>query len=255
MESSAETNKVLAACKLLNSTPAKMTPKRFLQIFVESNHSELAYLRRLWAQPKGIASTMGLINLLWEEVVGSEGGRKAWTDFVQEQVGVLDYVEHHPGLDLTHDLASAQAIEILVSQEPPRGNYPRGSFHSSVTVNEAFFASNQQEDREKSLTEEHTPFMYNLINGMLRARGQAGDPAGEDNDAHEESYFADVVSAPDAFVDVGYGQRVLGQAHVNERFSRVCSIWYNVLLVTVPTDMLFCHVDCFDHLLHGILCP
>jgi hypothetical protein len=92
MDPPAETMKVLAACKLLNSTPGKITPKRFLQIFLESESSDIAYLRRLWAQPRGIGSTMYLIKLLRDEIMSSNGGRKEWTDFIQEQVGPLALV-------------------------------------------------------------------------------------------------------------------------------------------------------------------
>jgi hypothetical protein len=255
MESPAETHKVLTICKLLNSTPAKMTPKRFLEIFVESNNSELAYLRWLWAQPKGLSSTMGLIKLLREEVVGSEGGRQAWTDFIEEQVGLTFYVGLHPGRELMCNVSSAQAIGILASQGPPRGNYPSGSFDSLVTVNKAFFSSYQQEDREKTLIEEHNPFLYSLINGMLRARGHANDQAGEEIDAHEGSSYFNGSSTPEIFDDAGYGQRTLGQAHINERFSRVSFTCYDALSVTVPADMFVGYLDCCHHLRHGVLCP
>jgi hypothetical protein len=86
MEFPAETQKVLAVCKLLNSTPAKITPKRFLQIFLDSNNSEIAYLRRLWATPRGLGSTMQLLILLRDEILRSEGGRQEWSEFIQKQV-------------------------------------------------------------------------------------------------------------------------------------------------------------------------
>jgi hypothetical protein len=92
MESPAETLKVLTACKLLNTTPGKITPKRFLQIFLESKNSDIAYLRRLWAQPRGIGSTMYLVKLLRDEIMSSDGGSKEWTDFIQKEVSRFDSV-------------------------------------------------------------------------------------------------------------------------------------------------------------------
>ncbi|KAA1137120.1 hypothetical protein PGTUg99_013708 [Puccinia graminis f. sp. tritici] len=179
MESPAETQKVLTACKLLNSTPAKITPKRFLQIFLDSRSSEIAYLRRLWAQPRGISSTMDLVNLLRREILSSPEGRKEWMGFIQEQ-----------------------AIQILVSQEAPRGNYPNGSFHSSLTVKGAFFAPQEQHIQQSLMTEEHMPFLYGLINGMLRARfvGQANVVG--DDEANDELLVDDHPSTPEAFGEI-----------------------------------------------------
>ncbi|KAI9613782.1 hypothetical protein H4Q26_009629, partial [Puccinia striiformis f. sp. tritici PST-130] len=97
MASPAETAKVLSICQILNSTPAKMTPKRFMEIFLESPDSEIAYLRRLWAQPIGLPSTMRLMPLLRNEVHRTKGGYDLWSSFIQQE-----------------------AINILVSQEAPR---------------------------------------------------------------------------------------------------------------------------------------
>ncbi|KAI7942921.1 hypothetical protein MJO29_012765, partial [Puccinia striiformis f. sp. tritici] len=44
----AEIQKVLDTCHRLNSTPAKLTPKRFFEIFMTTGNSEVAYLRRYW---------------------------------------------------------------------------------------------------------------------------------------------------------------------------------------------------------------
>ncbi|POW11220.1 hypothetical protein PSTT_05396 [Puccinia striiformis] len=54
MEEPAETLKVLAICKSLNSTPAKITPKRFFEIFLASNNSEICVLA------SSLGSTNGL---------------------------------------------------------------------------------------------------------------------------------------------------------------------------------------------------
>jgi len=86
MEFPIETQKVLSVCKLLNSTPGKITPKRFLQIFLESEDSEIAYLRRLWAQPRGIDSTMHLVTVMRNEITKTQCGRELWSAFIQQQV-------------------------------------------------------------------------------------------------------------------------------------------------------------------------
>ncbi|KAA1073580.1 hypothetical protein PGT21_016451 [Puccinia graminis f. sp. tritici] len=190
--------KVLATCKLLNSTPGKITPKRFLQIFLESESSDIAYLRRLWAQPRGIGSTMYLIRLLRDEIMSTDGGRKEWTDFIQEQ-----------------------AIQILVSQEPPRGYYPRGSFQSSVTVKESFFSPQEQKIQQDLLTQEHMPFMYGLINGMLQAGGVPDDHTGDDEDSSDD--LGDVNSSPEVYGGFGYAHGLSGQERINARFARIAS--------------------------------
>ncbi|EFP91557.1 uncharacterized protein PGTG_17611 [Puccinia graminis f. sp. tritici CRL 75-36-700-3] len=200
MESPAETQKVLTCCKLLNSTPAKITPKRFLQIFLDSGSSEIAYLRRLWAQPRGISSTMDLVHLLRREILSTPEGSKEWTAFIQEE-----------------------AIQILVSQEAPRGNYPNGSFHSSLTVKGSFFDSREQLIQQSLMTEEHMPFLYGLINGMLRARVVAQAHVGGEDEAEDESLDDDQLSTPQGFGEVRYYQGLSGVERVHARFARIAS--------------------------------
>ncbi|KAA1138597.1 hypothetical protein PGTUg99_030614 [Puccinia graminis f. sp. tritici] len=196
MESPAETLKVLTACKLLNMTPGKITPKRFLQIFLESENSDIAYLRRLWAQPRGIGSTMYLVKLLRDEIMSSDGGSKEWTDFIQKE-----------------------AVNVLVSQEPPRGYYPRGSFQSSVSVKESFFSPQEQQVQQAHLTQDHMPFMYGLINGMLQAGGVVDDHTGDEDepDSHDLHF------SPDGFGEVSYYHGLLGQERINARFARIAT--------------------------------
>ncbi|POV96090.1 hypothetical protein PSHT_15319 [Puccinia striiformis] len=53
----AEIQKVLDTCHRLNSTPAKLTPKRFFEIFMTTGNSEVAYLRRYWRTARGSQDT------------------------------------------------------------------------------------------------------------------------------------------------------------------------------------------------------
>ncbi|KAI7950486.1 hypothetical protein MJO29_009160 [Puccinia striiformis f. sp. tritici] len=82
-----ENEKVLEICKLLNKKPVKMTPKRFMEIFLASEDSDIAYLRRLWSVEKsGLKSTLRLLPLIRDEVLRTEGGQDAWSAFIQREV-------------------------------------------------------------------------------------------------------------------------------------------------------------------------
>ncbi|WAQ91254.1 hypothetical protein PtA15_14A136 [Puccinia triticina] len=186
-----------------------MTPKRFLEIFLSSENSEVAFLRRLWPQPRGIDSTMRLLELLRLEVQRSDSGRERWSTFIQQQ-----------------------AVKELVSQEAPRGYYPRGSFHSSVTVKASFFTPEEQRSEEKIMTEEHMPFLHGLIFGMLQQRGIANDTSMANKDAREAANLANETSKDAAecedFGEVAYIQELTGQDRVNARFARVGNLLFHL---------------------------
>jgi hypothetical protein len=110
-----------------------------------------------------------------------------------------------------------------VLQEAPRGYHPNGSFHSSVTVKESFFLPEKQQSLEKVMVEEHTPFLYNLINGMLQARGLASNDLEEDDELDDASSSDKENCTPDEFSEVTFHHALSGQARVKARFSRVCS--------------------------------
>jgi hypothetical protein len=59
-----------------------------------------------------------------------------------------------------------QAIKILQSEEPPRGNYPVGGFHSSASVNQDFFTLEEKEAHSTQLVK-HMPFLYKTLIGIL----------------------------------------------------------------------------------------
>ena len=60
-----------------------------------------------------------------------------------------------------------KAINILLKEEPPKGNYPEGLFHSSTDVTGSFFSTTEKERKEKLLTEVHMPFLYGMIRRTL----------------------------------------------------------------------------------------
>ncbi|POW10956.1 hypothetical protein PSTT_05602 [Puccinia striiformis] len=114
--------KVLAVCEALNKLPTKITPKVFFMRFLVSTYSQLPYLRGCWATKKGINSTMDLASALRDEINKTALGREAWEAFILQE-----------------------AIQIASKQEPPRGNFPKGAFHSSTTVANHFFTAEEQQ--------------------------------------------------------------------------------------------------------------
>ncbi|PLW19715.1 hypothetical protein PCASD_13192 [Puccinia coronata f. sp. avenae] len=111
---------ILYICNKMHSLKTKLSPKEFIHAFVISAEPKVSYLRRHWAQPKGINSTMAL----------------------------------------------QEAIKILQSEEPPRGNYPVGGFHSSASVNQDFFTLEEKEAHSTQLVK-HMPFLYKTLMGIL----------------------------------------------------------------------------------------
>ncbi|POW07051.1 hypothetical protein PSTT_08563 [Puccinia striiformis] len=206
-----ENEKVLEICKLLNKKPVKMTPKRFMEIFLASEDSDIAYLRRLWSVEKsGLKSTLRLLPLIRDEVLRTEGGQDAWSAFIQRE-----------------------AVDILVTEEPPRGAYPRGSFHSSLSVQASFFTRESQQLQDTAMTTDHMPFLYGLIMGMLQKRGPANESL-QDEDAQEAAHVREELSADgDHPVSDGSGELALapsltGSNALADRFGQIattiCSI-------------------------------
>ncbi|KAI7941831.1 hypothetical protein MJO29_013905, partial [Puccinia striiformis f. sp. tritici] len=174
MTSPAEIKKVLDSCSLLNSKPGKMTPKKFLEIYMSTANSNVAYLRQYWSTDRGLKSTMQLLPLLRDEILRTDGGREAWTSFIQQE-----------------------AVDILVSQEAPRGNYPQGSFHSSLSVEKSFFTSEEQARQDTALTNQHMPFF------LWKKTTSARHPV-----------------LPEDFGEVAYHQSLTGHERLNARFRR-----------------------------------
>jgi hypothetical protein len=86
MESISIDDKILRICQELRTLPCVMTPKQFMQRYIESGNSDIAYLRRYWAQSTGIDSTMELVSALRNEIKRTEVGRNAWSSFILQEV-------------------------------------------------------------------------------------------------------------------------------------------------------------------------
>ncbi|KAA1108889.1 hypothetical protein PGT21_028391 [Puccinia graminis f. sp. tritici] len=136
--------KVLNVCEILRTLPTIMTPKEFMIHFIQSSDPGIAFLRRLWRQPRGVDSTMDLVRSIRNELSTTSTGREAWTAFIQEE-----------------------ANRISLIQAPPRGNYPLGRFHSSNNVGNRFFTQEEMAIHESTLINQDMPFLYNLILQML----------------------------------------------------------------------------------------
>ncbi|PLW32457.1 hypothetical protein PCASD_17952 [Puccinia coronata f. sp. avenae] len=134
---------ILYICNKMHSLKTKLSPKEFIHAFVISAEPKVSYLRRHWAQPKGINSTMALVDVIGHEIKKTPSGREAWATFIQQE-----------------------AIKILQSEEPPRGNYPVGGFHSSASVNQDFFTLEEKEAHSTQLVK-HMPFLYKTLMGIL----------------------------------------------------------------------------------------
>ena len=86
MEPTVTDQKVLAICQNLNTLPAKMTPKGFIINFMTSKNLNIASLRRFWAQPTGIDSTMEMVDHLRREIIKLHVGRAAWSSLILQEV-------------------------------------------------------------------------------------------------------------------------------------------------------------------------
>ncbi|PLW44064.1 hypothetical protein PCASD_04831 [Puccinia coronata f. sp. avenae] len=180
---------------------------------LESPHSDLASLRRFWAQPTGIESTMQLVQALRKEITKTE------------------------------------AINIASKQQPKRGNYPHGSFQSSTTVAESFFSTDEKETRETILTTEQMPFLYNTLLQTLLLMAQQSPTVLEsedeepvdgmdlDADAKEPGKKGDSNALPvieteewNSIVEDCYTQFCTGQAR-KEAKARDCSRLHNTLVM------------------------
>ncbi|KAA1128735.1 hypothetical protein PGTUg99_007731 [Puccinia graminis f. sp. tritici] len=193
-------HKVLAICQELRSPPHVMTPKQFMVRYIESGSSDIAYLRRFWAQSSGVDSTMELVKSLRNEVNRTDVGRQAWSQFILHE-----------------------AIRIASTQVPPRGNYPQGRFHSSATVTKDFFTSNKMEVHNKILTEDDMPFVYNMLMGILKPAG-VEDPAYPEDEVNESApNEPSDINSPEELAGISYAQRVNGQHRVLVRARRVAT--------------------------------
>ncbi|EFP76489.2 uncharacterized protein PGTG_02930 [Puccinia graminis f. sp. tritici CRL 75-36-700-3] len=191
-------SKAITVCELLQSLPCKMTPKSFLLHFLQSDNSDLAYRRRYWAE-SAVDSTLVLVEAIAEELKSSATGRNVWAKFIEQE-----------------------AIKLLASQQPPKGNHPVGAFQSSTTVTREYLGPDEKEKREGLLTSTHMPFLYNILVGSLHhQRGRCNSP--ESDDELEDEYLteADEGDMPIDLDVVAYTRRLTGEARVTFRYHRI----------------------------------
>ncbi|KAI7933829.1 hypothetical protein MJO29_016667 [Puccinia striiformis f. sp. tritici] len=182
--------KVLNVCMMLRTLPQVMTPKEFMIHFVRSTNPEVAYLRRLWAVPRGIPSSMDLVRSMRNELTNTPEGRDAWDDFIQQE-----------------------ANRIATNQAPPRGNYPVGQFHSSSTGGKEFFTSSAMMIHDRDLSERNMPFLYNLVLHMLRHGRRSGPPQDEEDPG---------VNDPAGNQDTNEAEKMLGISYEAQRNPVAC---------------------------------
>ncbi|POW15911.1 hypothetical protein PSTT_01799 [Puccinia striiformis] len=208
----AEIQKVLDTCHRLNSTPAKLTPKRFFEIFMTTGNSEVAYLRRYWRTARGLASNLRLLPHLRDDILQADGGQDAWASFIQQEASTF--------------CTLALAVKILVSQEAPRGNYPLGSFHSSSSVGRTFFSHEEQRLQDTTMTTTHMPFLYGMINDVLNQRGPLNDQSEDDgvlkaSNVPTTKHVED--PEPEEIGEVAYVQSLTGKDRTMARFDRIAT--------------------------------
>ncbi|KAI7955875.1 hypothetical protein MJO29_007274 [Puccinia striiformis f. sp. tritici] len=124
--------KVLNVCEILRTLPQVLTPKQFVTQFLQSNNSDIAYLRRYWAQPRGIESSMELARSLRNELARTETGREAWQLFIKEEVSIGFTLAQHfiPCVINLSSSGSGTGVpdpgsSIATSWQLPRGTVPQ----------------------------------------------------------------------------------------------------------------------------------
>ncbi|KAH9824708.1 hypothetical protein DFH28DRAFT_878113 [Melampsora americana] len=100
-----------------------MNPKEFIQNLLDSEVPGIPSRRQYWSTLTGWDSTEKLILSIKKRVIESErkDGTDRWNAFILKE-----------------------AHEIVNREEPPRGNAPKGSFHSAENVDYNFFESQSE---------------------------------------------------------------------------------------------------------------
>ncbi|KAA1139258.1 hypothetical protein PGTUg99_037582 [Puccinia graminis f. sp. tritici] len=138
-----EESKLKAVADLL--AELDYTPKTYMASFLTHENEKSTFARRFWGTDTGWDSTRSLLKTIRDLVCKKPAGQEYWADFI---------------------LAEAQ--EIVVSQKPPSGIYPKGGYHSTKDISEKLFSSTSKENRDRELVEEHMPFLFNLIYHKLK---------------------------------------------------------------------------------------
>ncbi|EFP80005.1 uncharacterized protein PGTG_05230 [Puccinia graminis f. sp. tritici CRL 75-36-700-3] len=158
-------DKICALIEELN-----LTPKSFLVAFLEQDQYSMAYRRRLWGTDQGWDSTENLLLTIRKLACSHLDGRGHWERFIL-----------------------MQAIDIVSAQKPVSGLAPKGSYHTSATLSDVFFTTEEREARNDLLTD-RMPFLYQLLCAKIQGDrpytttgGAADSPADpvEDNSDDE----------------------------------------------------------------------
>ncbi|KAA1099875.1 hypothetical protein PGT21_023486 [Puccinia graminis f. sp. tritici] len=153
-----ENEKLVSICHQLQDLG--MTPKQFITLFLQSQNQEIAYRRRYWGTVTGWPSTLEMIEALKTISTRTTDGISRWQSFIQRE-----------------------AVDILISQSPPSGYYPSGSYISSQDIQPTYLQPEAVHQREKSLSEEHMPFLFNILKQTLDA--SIPQPVSDDYDQDE----------------------------------------------------------------------
>ncbi|KAA1075118.1 hypothetical protein PGT21_029411 [Puccinia graminis f. sp. tritici] len=171
-ETICESKRLIEVCNQIQSN--NWTTKKFMHAFLKNPHDEIVNRRRLWATT-GLNSTMDLLKEIVHIIKKNEEGREMWSNFVLEE-----------------------AIHIVEGQRPPRGNYPNGCFQSSRTVSPEYLSEESKRRDIEQLTKSHTPFLYDLLIGVLSNSDDVADEGDEDSTNEEPVNFSNTDCLPEA---------------------------------------------------------
>ncbi|EFP90944.2 uncharacterized protein PGTG_17216 [Puccinia graminis f. sp. tritici CRL 75-36-700-3] len=136
-----EHKRILDICDVIQKHG--LTPKKFLLAFLQNPHGDVADRRRLWPVT-GLDSTVELLKEIILVVKKKPKGRELWEAFLEDE-----------------------AVNMIASQKPPRGNQPHGFYQSSMTVSAQFFSEDVKKADNERLANS-TPFLFNLLYRALQ---------------------------------------------------------------------------------------
>ncbi|POW15029.1 hypothetical protein PSTT_02556 [Puccinia striiformis] len=149
-------DRVIYVCDLIQDLD--MTPKEFINSFLEIKNSNLKLRRSYWSIPRGWPSTFALVDAIRGELLRTAEGSLQWSNYIRDQ-----------------------AIIILRSQNPISGIHPNGAYISSAAITPAIFDADSKDRHREKLTVQEMPFLYQMVFGMLSSaldvdHGDAEEP-------------------------------------------------------------------------------
>ncbi|POW07635.1 hypothetical protein PSHT_09895 [Puccinia striiformis] len=137
------------------------TPKTFTKAFLKSTDKKYKNHRRYWGSERGWKSTKEVLEAIKKVICKKKKNRKLWEEFIL-----------------------SEATTIIVSQKPPIGAYPSGSYHSTRTITEELFTQECKEERDMNLAKTHMPFLFRLICNKRNARPVKKVPSTDSSEEH-----------------------------------------------------------------------